>query len=59
MPLLRRIRIHLKGIYTTGDGYFINERGETVYGRLPRTKVENPLKTVRRLSLKSWGLSLI
>lgn len=43
-----RIAKHFKEIFTTGEGNYINEHGETVYGKLPRTKVENPIKTVLR-----------
>ena len=44
----QRIVTHVKGIFTTGNGYYLNEQGEQVYGKLPRTKVEHPLKTVMR-----------
>ncbi|KAF8458159.1 major facilitator superfamily domain-containing protein [Terfezia claveryi] len=32
----------LKSIFTTGEGVYINEHGEEVYGKLPRSKLENP-----------------
>lgn len=38
----------LKEIFTTGDGNYVNEHGEQVYGKLPRAKLENPIKTIMR-----------
>jgi len=52
---LQRIGTHLKEIFTTGNGYYMNEHGETVYGKLPRTKVENPFKTIMRPSIMSMS----
>lgn len=54
MSLPTRVFDHVKEIFSAGKGDYINERGETVYGTLPRTKLENPITTVRRLSLNSW-----
>lgn len=45
---MSRVWKHIKEIFTTGEGHYINEHGETVYGKLPRTKVENPIRTVCR-----------
>jgi hypothetical protein len=53
VPRLVRIRKHLKEIFTTGEGQYINEHGESVYGKLPRSKVENPIRTVMRPTLMS------
>jgi len=53
MGRLERIATHVKEIFTTSHGYFINEHGETVYGKLPRAKVENPLKTICRPTMMS------
>lgn len=52
-PRLARIRKHLKEIFTTGEGQYINEHGETVYGKLPRAKAENPIKTIMRPTFMS------
>lgn len=38
----------LKDIFTTGEGRYINEHGEEVYGKLPRTELENPLKLLMK-----------
>lgn len=54
----QRIVTHVKEIFTTGNGYYVNEQGEQVYGKLPRTKVENPFKTVMRPTAMSALLHL-
>lgn len=51
--LWSRARTHVTEIFTAGDGEYVNENGETVYGRLPRAKLENPFKTLCRPSLMS------
>jgi len=38
----------LKGIFTTGEGHYMNEYGEEVYGKLPRSQLENPLKLLMK-----------
>jgi hypothetical protein len=48
-----RIWKHLKEIFTTSEGHYMNENGEMVYGKLPRIKVENPIKTIMRPTLMS------
>lgn len=53
MTRLQRIVKHVKEIFTTGEGYYINEQGETVHGKLPRVKVENPFRTIMRPSAMS------
>ena len=53
---------HVKGIFTSGEGKYINEHGEEVYGKLPREKLENPfhiLKSPTRLSEYAWGFDNI
>ena len=42
------IRRQLKDIFTTGEGQYINEHGEEVYGKLPRSELENPLKILMK-----------
>lgn len=51
--IFERVWKHLKGIVLTPEGHYINEHGEEVYGRLPRVKVENPIKTLMRPSAMS------
>jgi hypothetical protein len=50
---LSKVGTHIKHIFTTGHGRYINEQGETVYGKLPRTRVENPIKTLMRPTFMS------
>lgn len=45
---MNRVIQHVKGIFTTGEGTYINERGEEVHGKLPREKLENPFHILRR-----------
>lgn len=45
---------HFKEIWTTGEGHYINENGEAVYGKLPRAKVENPIKTICRPTFMNY-----
>ncbi|TGZ79082.1 MFS general substrate transporter [Ascodesmis nigricans] len=54
MPgVFERVRKHLKGIVAP-EGYYLNEHGEEVYGKLPRVKVENPIKTLMRPSAMNY-----
>lgn len=54
MSTIQKIKTHIKEIFTTGNGYYMNEAGETVYGKLPRTKVENPIKTLMRPTFMNY-----
>lgn len=45
---------HFKEIWTTGEGHYINENGEAVYGKLPRAKVENPIKVICRPTFMNY-----
>ncbi|KAF8536871.1 MFS general substrate transporter [Trichophaea hybrida] len=59
MSRIQRIGTHLKEIFTTGNGYYMNEHGETVYGKLPRTKMENPFRTIMRPSAMNYVYFLV
>lgn len=52
--MIQKITTHIKEIFTTGNGYYMNEAGETVYGKLPRTKVENPITTFMRPTMMNY-----
>lgn len=43
-----RVIQHVKGIFTSGEGTYINEQGEEVHGKLPREKLENPFHILKR-----------
>jgi hypothetical protein len=53
MSGLSKVGTHIKQIFTTGNGHYMNEHGETVYGKLPRVRVENPIKTLLRPTFMS------
>lgn len=38
----------LKDIFTSGEGQYVNEHGEVVYGKLPRAKLENPIQILTK-----------
>ena len=44
---------HVKGIFTTGEGTYINEHGEEVSGKLPREKLESPFHLLKRPTAQS------
>lgn len=54
MGIFSKIKAQFKDIFTSGEGVYINEYGETVRGKLPRTKVENPFKTLMRPSAMNY-----
>lgn len=39
---------HVREIFTSSEGTYMNEYGEEVYGKLPRVKLENPLDVLKR-----------
>lgn len=45
---MNRVIQHVKEIFTSSEGTYINEYGEEVYGKLPRVKLENPLHILKR-----------
>lgn len=55
-PPFQRFLRHGAGLFKTTKGHYINGEGVEVFGRMPRTKVENPITTVRRPTFMSESM---
>jgi len=50
----------LKDIFTSGEGQYVNEHGEVVYGKLPRAKLEDPIKILTKpTAMSEFGVSTV
>ncbi|KAH8834686.1 MFS general substrate transporter [Flagelloscypha sp. PMI_526] len=49
-----RFKRHVIGIFVAPEGWYYNDNGEHVYGRLPRPPLQNPIKVAMMLTPMDW-----
>ncbi|KAJ7489068.1 MFS general substrate transporter [Mycena latifolia] len=54
-----RFKRHFIGIFVAPDGWYYNDEGKHVYGRLPKPPLQNPFKVAASLTGMEWITFLV